>query len=87
MSYDPDMFVLVSYRQICRHHQCNPSTPLAGCTCSSGFVTRMLSPNEVARIKSERRDRDDKAELINAMRIIDRHGYRVTKRRKRKDAP
>ena len=70
---DPDEFEPVVSRHTCRFHEENPGEFFAGCTCSCSYSQRRRSREDVAKIKAERRRKEEdrilaQAELIKAMR-------------------
>lgn len=74
--HDPDEWESISEHHVCPYHQAHPDdVAWPGCTCSSSFGSRRRAPEEVARIKAEkRREREDKilaeAEVIRCARSL-----------------
>ena len=70
---DPDEFEPVVKRHVCAWHEVNPGEPHPGCTCSMVYTQKRRPADEVAKIKAERRRKEEdrilaQAELIRAQR-------------------
>ena len=69
LHYDPDEYESVVTHHTCRYHQMYPGRPYAGCTCSSSYSSRRRTPEDVARVKAERRRQEEDEILMQAEMI------------------
>jgi hypothetical protein len=64
--YDPDESETVYESRTCHFHKMHPGETFAGCTCSFSIGSRRRSPEDVAAIKAERRQKEEDAILAQA---------------------
>lgn len=70
---DADEFEPVVKRHTCAFHELNPGEPWPGCTCSTSYTQKRRPAEEVAKIRAERRRKEEdrilaQADLIRAQR-------------------
>lgn len=71
--HDPDEWEPVSEHHVCPYHEAHPEdVAWPGCTCASYYGNRRRAPEEVARIKAEKR-RLEEDEILARAKIIRAH--------------